>query len=401
MGTRHHEHTPLVKVQGWSEVPRGRPLFDTIVVYENHTLDTMLRTQKVGRDRLGFSYHGQTNYPLTLIAYGDDEMLVRLENDRRRVDDAPASRMLGHLVTLLTAMPGHADRMIHELPLLTVEERASFESAEARLTFPPDRCLHQRFEEQARRVPGRVAAVCDEESLTYGQLDRRANALALKLRSLGVGPDALVGIRTERSLNIIVGILGILKAGGAYLPLDPAYPKDRVEFMLADSRVGVVVTETGRAADFAGSGAKLVLLDREREEAGQGPEPDVGPRQSRLRDLHVGLDGQAEGRPRHPRQRDPTVRRDPGLVPVRRGRRLDAVPFVRVRLLGVGDLGRAALRRPAGRGPLLGEPLARGLPRTAAARAGDGAQPDAVGVPPVDPGRRAVGAAGEDRRCGT
>ena len=277
VGLREHEHTPLVKVQGWSDVPRGRPLFETILVYDDRTLDTTLRTLDPEGSRLSFAYHGQTNYPLTLIAYGEDEMLVRLENDRRRVDDAPASRMLDHLVTLLSGMPEHAEHKVHELPLLPEKERKALESAAVVPTFVSDRCLHERFEEQARLAPGRVAVVCDGESLTYRELDRRANGLASRLRSLGVGPDVLVGLRTERSLDLVVGILGILKAGGAYLPLDPAYPRERVDFMLADSRVGVVVTESGFAADFEASGAKLVLLDRDRDEADERPDSDVTP----------------------------------------------------------------------------------------------------------------------------
>jgi amino acid adenylation domain-containing protein/non-ribosomal peptide synthase protein (TIGR01720 family) len=277
LALREHEHTPLVKVQGWSDVPRGRSLFDTILVYDEHTLDTNLGVVDVQGSRLTFTYHGQTNYPLTVVAYGDDEMLIRLESDRRRVDDAYARRMLGHLVTLLTAMPEHLERRLHELPLLTQEERAAFEHAVAGPTFDSGRCLHQRFEAQARLTPDRVAAVCEGESLTYRELDRRANGVALKLRSFGVGPGVLVGVRTERSLSIVVGILGILKSGGAYVPLDPAYPEERVNFMLADSRVRVVVTESEFAPDFETSGAELLLLDRERDEAAQGPVSESTP----------------------------------------------------------------------------------------------------------------------------
>jgi amino acid adenylation domain-containing protein/non-ribosomal peptide synthase protein (TIGR01720 family) len=274
---REHEHTPLVNVQGWSEVPRGSPLFETILVYEERSLDTVLRPLDVEGNRLEFAYHGQTNYPLALIAYGDDEMLVRLESDRRRVDDAPASRVLDHFVTLLTAMPQHADRKLHDLPLLSEPERIALESVGA-AAGPGERgCLHVRFEQRARVAPERVAVTCGEESLTYGQLDRRANALALRLRSLGVRREVLVGLRTERSLSVVVGILGILKAGGAYVPLDPAYPRERVEFMLADSGVRVVVTESGFVEDFAASGASLVVVDRECGEAQAGPEAEVGP----------------------------------------------------------------------------------------------------------------------------
>jgi amino acid adenylation domain-containing protein/non-ribosomal peptide synthase protein (TIGR01720 family) len=274
---REYEHTPLASVQRWSDVPRGRPLFETILVYEDRTLDSTLRTLDVEGSRLAFAYHGQTNYPVTLIAYGDEEMLVRLENDRRRVADAPAARMLDHLVTLLTAMPDHADGTLHELPLLEERELTALQSVGAAADFGTGPCLHVRFEERARSAPDRVAVVHEGESLTYGQLDRRANALALRLQSMGVGRDVLVGLRTERSLNVVVGILGILKAGGAYVPLDPRYPRERVEFMLADSAVRVVVTEARYAEDFASSGATLVLADDELGEAAAAPETDVGP----------------------------------------------------------------------------------------------------------------------------
>ncbi len=273
---REFEHTPLPSVQRWSDVPPGQPLFETILVYEDRTLDSTLRTLDPDGSRMGFAYHGQTNFPLALVAYGDDEMLVRIENDRRRVGDAPASRMLSQLVTLLTAMPAHKGRKLHELRLLSETERVALGSGGG-VDVPLGGCLHVRFEERARLVPGRVAVVCGGESLTYGELDRRANALALRLRSLGVGRGVLVGLRTDRSLSVVVGILGILKAGGAYVPLDPAYPRERVQFMLVDSGVSVVVTEAAFVDDFAGFGASLVVVDGGLGEAAVGPECGVGP----------------------------------------------------------------------------------------------------------------------------
>ena len=114
---REYEHTPLARVQGWSEVPRGRGLFDSILVYEERTLEATMSDLRVHGAEVDFAYRGQTNYPLTVVVYGDDEMLVRIENDRRHVDDSPAARMLDHLLTLLTAMPDSADRPLHALPL--------------------------------------------------------------------------------------------------------------------------------------------------------------------------------------------------------------------------------------------------------------------------------------------
>jgi amino acid adenylation domain-containing protein/non-ribosomal peptide synthase protein (TIGR01720 family) len=276
VGMREYEHTPLVKVQGWSDVPRGRTLFDTILVYEESSLDETLRALDPEGSRLAFSYHGQTNYALTLVAYGDAAMLVRLENDRRRVDDAPAARMLVHLVTILTAMPEHADRKLHDLSLLSGVELSGVGGVGLVVGGGGGGCLHERFVERVGLGSGRVAVVCGGESLSFGELDRRANALALRLRGLGVGPDVVVGLRCERSLAVVVGVLGVLKAGGAYLPLDPAYPRERVEFMLADSGVGVVVTESGFVSDFGGSGVELVLVE-ECGEAEEAPVSGVGP----------------------------------------------------------------------------------------------------------------------------
>ena len=141
-------------------------------------------------------------------------------------------------------------------------------------------CLHQLIEEQARRTPERVALVFEEQSLSYGELDRRASRLAQHLRQLGVGPDVPVGLFVERSLEMVVGILGVLKAGGAYVPMDPSYPEERLAFMLSDAKVGVVLTQ-GSLLTKLPSGAQLVRLDEfdwhgekkaAAEDAGVGPQ---------------------------------------------------------------------------------------------------------------------------------
>ena len=109
--------------------------------------------------------------------------------------------------------------------------------------YPVDQCLHQLVEQQVGRTPEAVAVVFGGESLTYRELNARANQLAHHLRTLGVGPDSLVGVCAERSLEMVVGLLGTLKAGGAYVPLDPEYPKDRLAFMMQDADVPVLLTQ--------------------------------------------------------------------------------------------------------------------------------------------------------------
>ena len=118
---------------------------------------------------------------------------------------------------------------------------------ETKRDYPKDKCIHQLFEEQVKRTPEAVAVVFEDQQLTYRELNSQANQLAHYLKKLGVGPETLVGICVERSLEMIVGLLGILKAGGAYVPLDPGYPKERLAFMLEDARVGVLLTQQGAA----------------------------------------------------------------------------------------------------------------------------------------------------------
>jgi amino acid adenylation domain-containing protein/non-ribosomal peptide synthase protein (TIGR01720 family) len=278
VAVRAVEHTPLAKVQAWSAVPRGTPLFDTLVVYDNDTLDGYMRAAGADPSRRRFSYRGQTNYPITLVAYGGAEMVLRIENDRRRVDDAAAARMLGHLRTLLGAIPDAAALTIGALPLVTGEERAALAEGGASRVFAPERCLHERFEEHAAARAEAIAVTCEGTALTYAELNRRANRLAHRLRAAGVGPERLVGLCVERGIDLVVGVLGILKAGGAYLPIDLSYPADRVAFMLEDAAAPIVVTERGLTDRLSGAGRTVLCLDEPMEEfPDTNPASGVGP----------------------------------------------------------------------------------------------------------------------------
>ena len=259
---RKYEHTPLVKVQGWSAVPRGSPLFESILMFDNQTLDSYLCAPGGVWSARHFQYLGQTNYPLAVIAYGGPELLLRLEYSRRRFADNVVARMLGHLQTLLEGMAAQPQARLKDLPVLTEAERQQANSGwNGAASYPKGACLHQRFEKQVELTPEAVALVYEGQRLSYADLNRRANQLAHRLRDLGVTPDQLVGLRTDRSVEMVIGIIGILKSGGAYLPLDPAYPKDRITFMLEDSRVAVVVTQESMAADLEGIAVTRVLLD--------------------------------------------------------------------------------------------------------------------------------------------
>jgi non-ribosomal peptide synthetase component F len=262
VAVREYEQTPLVRVQAWSEVPKGTPLFESILVYENQSLDAQLRALGGPWKGRRFQYYGQTNFPLTLAAYGDDELLLQLQYSRRRFDDAVIARMLEHLNTVLEGMAARPWTKLEDLPLLTEGERHQVISGwNAGRSYARGACLHERFEQQVRMTPEAVAVLYEGQALCYAELNRRANRLAHRLRALGVTPDQLVGLRVERGIEMVIGILGILKSGGAYLPLDPAYPKQRVAFMLEDSQVGIVVTQQALAADFEGIAVTPLLLE--------------------------------------------------------------------------------------------------------------------------------------------
>ncbi len=185
-------------------------------------------------------------------------------------DDSTISRMLGHYRTLLAAAVARPELRLSDLPLLTEAERHQLLTWNAgQAVYSVEACLHQLFEAQVERTPNNIAVVCEGECLTYAQLNERANKLAHHLRRLGVGPDVLVGLCMERSLNLVVAILGILKAGGAYLPLDLAYPKERLAFMLADSQAPVLLTEQLLLDRLPQHQAQVICLDADWERIAQ------------------------------------------------------------------------------------------------------------------------------------
>jgi amino acid adenylation domain-containing protein/non-ribosomal peptide synthase protein (TIGR01720 family) len=264
---REHEHTPLSRVQGWSDVPSGQPLFETIVVFENFQLEAKLR--ELGEEWKSRSVHlrQHTHYPLTLEAYAEPSLLLRIDYAADRFDEASVSRMLGHLKELLAEMMARPDVHPGKLRLLTsFEEQELLEQGNplgqpSMIPFDGDATLHELFEERVKQAPDSPAVTCDQVSITFGELSTRASALAHHLRELGVGPDVIVGLCMERSIDLVVALVAILKAGGAYLPIDLAYPKDRLAFMLDDSQAPVLLTQTNLLASLPSTSARVVCVD--------------------------------------------------------------------------------------------------------------------------------------------
>jgi len=204
---------------------------------------------------------GTSKFDLALFVYEKPAGLSCLvEYDTDLFAEDTIRRLLDHFQVLLTGIAHSPERRVGELPLLTESELVRLTSVEI-TNSQPALCLHEAFEQQVERTPECVAVKFENEQLNYRELNARANQLARHLRSLGVGPEVVVGLCLERSLELIVGILGILKAGGAYLPLDPAYPPDRLSFMLEDAGTRVLLTSADLVQKI--SAPALVLIDRE------------------------------------------------------------------------------------------------------------------------------------------
>ncbi|MDH3675432.1 MAG: condensation domain-containing protein, partial [Anaerolineae bacterium] len=176
---------------------------------------------------------------------------------------ATIARMEGHFQTLLQGVVANPEARLADLPLLTASERHQMlvEWNNTRSDYPKDQCVHQLFEAQVERTPAAIAVTFGEQQLTYRQLNNRANQLAHYLQKHGVGPEVLVGICLERSLEMVIGLLGVLKAGGAYVPLDPTYPKERLAFMLNDTQAPVLLTQQRLLAGIPEPKAEVICLD--------------------------------------------------------------------------------------------------------------------------------------------
>jgi amino acid adenylation domain-containing protein len=189
-------------------------------------------------------------------------------------DASTLERMAGAYALLLEAAAADPGRPVLTLPLVSEAEREGLlaGSSGPLLDYPADLCIHELFEAQAERTPEAVAVRFEEESLTYRELNARANRLAHHLRALGVGPDARVGVCVERGPEMVAGLLAIVKAGGAYVPLDPAYPAERLRTMLEDSAPAALVTQSSLAGTFAGLDVPAVELDATAPAWAAGPE---------------------------------------------------------------------------------------------------------------------------------
>ncbi|MBI3457316.1 MAG: amino acid adenylation domain-containing protein [Candidatus Rokubacteria bacterium] len=219
-------------------------------------------------------HSGTAKFDLTLtVDVRERGLRGVVEHNTDLFDGGTIGRMMGHFQRLLAGLVADPSMRVSRLPLLSDTERrqllVGWNATEA--AYPQDACLHELIEEQAEQAPEAVVVVCEGAELTYGELNRRANQLAHSLRGRGVGPEVLVGICLERSLDMVVGVLGVLKAGGAYVPLDPAHPRERLAFLLEDTRAPVLLTQERLVTRLFPHRAHVVCVDADWEEIARQP----------------------------------------------------------------------------------------------------------------------------------
>ena len=262
---REYEYTPLVEIQGWSSVPRDLPLFESIVVFENYPVDSTMKEQKLSFQISDVRSNEETNYPITLVAAAHQTLVLEFAYEWPLFDDTIIRSMLEHLQNFLTAVAENAQQSLASVSLLTEAEqvRVLKEWNQTQAEFPGHLCVHQLFEEYVQKQPEAKALQFGRATLTYAELNARANRLAHYLRKKGVKPESTVAIYLERSFEMIIALLATLKAGGAYVPLDPAYPAERLKYIMEDSAAALVITQNSLQANVQPFDTAILNLETE------------------------------------------------------------------------------------------------------------------------------------------
>lgn len=252
----------IVKTAAPKRDPSYNPLFQTGFTFQP-LIEMNLKGLEVTAEKI---HNGGSQLDLFVILWEHNNALHGMfEYDTSLFEKTTIQRWVGHFKTLLDSLQKNVRMPIAQLPMLEEAEREQLivKWNATELPFPHELCLQQLFEQQASKNPGAIACVFENDCLSYGALEEKSNKLAHYLRDADVGPGTLVGIFTERSLEMLIAVYGVLKAGGAYVPLDPDFPKERISFMIGDSNAKVLVTTSRLAYTLPAHSALEIHLDKE------------------------------------------------------------------------------------------------------------------------------------------
>ncbi len=268
LGAYAHQDLPFEKLVEELEPERSlaqSPLFQVMFVFENAPQESLDGGDLKFENFMSEATTSKFDLTLFMTQSGDRRLGGTIEYNTDLFERSRIKRMIEHFQTLLEGIAADPEQRASQIPLLTEAEqhRLLIEWNETEAEEVSYQGIHEWFASQVEFTPDRIAVVCEGQHLTYRRLNARANQIAHHLRELGVGPEVLVGISIERSIEMVVGMLAILKAGGAYVPLDPAYPVERLLFMLEDAQAPVLVTEQRLVEELPGRSTRVVCLDRD------------------------------------------------------------------------------------------------------------------------------------------
>ena len=274
--SRQYEYSPLYDIHEWSDVPGSTPLFDSIFIFENYPIDTSIRDKKLSIKITNFETKEQTNYPITLVSAPSETLTIKISFDTRLLELELISQILGHLKNVIVGMAENINQELQSISILNIEETDLLINQwnKTDISLPDVTCIQHLFENQVKKTPDSIAIIEKGRTIPYLKLNQQANWLAKKLKGMGVGPEVLVGICSERSTEMIVAILGVLKAGGAYVPLDPSYPVDRLNFMVSDAHISILLTQSNLLSVIPSFEGTVICLDQEFSSYVPGDHPD-------------------------------------------------------------------------------------------------------------------------------
>ncbi|MTJ08953.1 non-ribosomal peptide synthetase [Anabaena sp. UHCC 0204] len=282
----NHQDIPFEQIVDAVKVERSLshyPLFQVMFILQNtpneslELPDVTLTPLTLGKET--------TNFDLTLDIEPTEKGLVATwEYNSDLFADVTITRMLCHFENILTAILANPQLQINHISLLTEAERNQilFDWNNTQIEYPQEKCIHQLFEKQVEKTPEAVAVIYGNQQLTYRELNEKANQLANYLKTLGVKVETLVGICVERSLEMVIGLLGILKAGGAYVPIDPNYPAERIAYMLSDANVQILISQKSLLSSLSAHQTKIISLDQDWEiinqQNSENPDSEIKPK---------------------------------------------------------------------------------------------------------------------------
>ena len=260
LDSKKHEYISLAEIQSATQLKQG--LIDHIMVFENYPVQKELEKQEdTGFTVQRYEALEQTNYDFNIVIYPGEEISIKLSYNQCVYAKEMIERTAGHICEVINKLAEDPSIVVEDIEIITQEEKQQilYDFNDTKAEYPKDKTIHQLFEEQVEKTPDNIALVFEGNQLTYRELNEKSNQLARLLRAKGVKPDSIVGIMVERSVEMIIGIMGVLKAGGTYLPIDPDYPSDRILFMLEDSSATVLLTQKKIESDMKFKGEILYL----------------------------------------------------------------------------------------------------------------------------------------------